>query len=191
VIAMMPSDLGVQRNVFSMCSRFMPHASTNGFVCAFRPPAMATTGCPQARRRARSVVRHSQSPPKSCPNTTQHDALGPPRQLVAHRLLHTRGRCCSVRARRRQSEREWCVSRWPGFTRLHCSHLPTLQGKRKSSKPPPKKVQPKLAKQFTCPFCNNEKTVTAKLCVPPPPGGAGGTPCAPPAHARAAVVQGL
>ena len=68
--------------------------------------------------------------------------------------------------------------------------LSTLQGKRKSSKPPPKKVQPKLAKQFTCPFCNNEKTVTAKLCVPPP-GGAGGTPCVLPAHAHATVVQGL
>jgi transcription elongation factor Elf1 len=38
-----------------------------------------------------------------------------------------------------------------------------MGGKRKSSKPPPKKVAPKLAKLFTCPFCNNEKSVSAKL----------------------------
>jgi hypothetical protein len=40
------------------------------------------------------------------------------------------------------------------------------QGKRKSSKPPPKKVAPKLDKLFTCPFCNHEKSVSAKLCAP-------------------------
>ena len=36
-------------------------------------------------------------------------------------------------------------------------------GKRKSKAPPPKKVQPKLDTQFTCPFCNHDKSVTAKL----------------------------
>ena len=40
------------------------------------------------------------------------------------------------------------------------------QGKRKSSKPPPKKVAPKLDKLFTCPFCNHEKSVSAKLYAP-------------------------
>jgi transcription elongation factor Elf1 len=55
-------------------------------------------------------------------------------------------------------------------------------GKRKSSKarqpaalrvaagspppqPPPKKLAPKLDKSFACPFCNHEKSVSAKLCV--------------------------
>ena len=41
--------------------------------------------------------------------------------------------------------------------------MPAMGGKRKSSKPPPKKLAPKLAKLFTCPFCNNEKSVSAKL----------------------------
>ena len=41
--------------------------------------------------------------------------------------------------------------------------LLAMGGKRKSSKPPPKKLAPKLAKLFTCPFCNNEKSVSAKL----------------------------
>jgi len=36
-------------------------------------------------------------------------------------------------------------------------------GKRKSKAPPPKKVQPKLDTTFTCPFCNHEKSVSAKL----------------------------
>jgi hypothetical protein len=44
--------------------------------------------------------------------------------------------------------------------------LSWAQGKRKSSKPPPKKVAPKLDKLFTCPFCNHEKSVSAKLCAP-------------------------
>lgn len=34
-------------------------------------------------------------------------------------------------------------------------------GKRKSSKPPPKKQRPKLEKFFSCPFCNSDKTVSA------------------------------
>ena len=34
-------------------------------------------------------------------------------------------------------------------------------GKRKSSKPPPKKQKPKLEKFFSCPFCNSDKTVSA------------------------------
>jgi len=38
-----------------------------------------------------------------------------------------------------------------------------MGGKRKSSKPPPKKVAPKLEKTFTCPFCNNERSVVAKM----------------------------
>ena len=54
-----------------------------------------------------------------------------------------------------------------------------MGGKKKSSKPPPKKTAPKLVrkggarvslslsalqtKQFTCPFCNNEKSVVAKM----------------------------
>lgn len=36
-------------------------------------------------------------------------------------------------------------------------------GKRKSSKPPPKKVRPKLDTTFNCPFCNSAKSVTCKL----------------------------
>lgn len=36
-------------------------------------------------------------------------------------------------------------------------------GKRKSSKPPPKKQRPKLSKAFNCPFCNSDKTVIATL----------------------------
>jgi transcription elongation factor Elf1 len=36
-------------------------------------------------------------------------------------------------------------------------------GKRKSKAPPPKKVQPKLDTQFTCPFCNHARSVQAKL----------------------------
>jgi|TARA_B110000977_G_scaffold196171_1_gene276019 transcription elongation factor Elf1 len=36
-------------------------------------------------------------------------------------------------------------------------------GKRKSSKPPPKKVAPKVDTTFTCPFCNHDKSVTAKM----------------------------
>jgi len=36
-------------------------------------------------------------------------------------------------------------------------------GKRKSSKPPPKKVKPKLDKAFNCPFCNSAKSVTATM----------------------------
>lgn len=34
-------------------------------------------------------------------------------------------------------------------------------GKRKCSKPPPKKQRPKLEKFFSCPFCNSDKTVSA------------------------------
>jgi len=36
-------------------------------------------------------------------------------------------------------------------------------GKRKSSKPPPKKVNPKVETSFTCPFCNHHKSVSARL----------------------------
>lgn len=36
-------------------------------------------------------------------------------------------------------------------------------GKRKSSKPPPKKQRPKLDVAFNCPFCNSSKSVTATL----------------------------
>ena len=36
-------------------------------------------------------------------------------------------------------------------------------GKRKSSAPPPKKVAPKVDTQFTCPFCNHDKSVVARL----------------------------
>lgn len=36
-------------------------------------------------------------------------------------------------------------------------------GKRKSSKPPPKKVRPKLDKAFNCPFCNSAKSVAATM----------------------------
>jgi transcription elongation factor Elf1 len=36
-------------------------------------------------------------------------------------------------------------------------------GKRKSSKPPPKKVRPKLDVSFNCPFCNSNKSVTATM----------------------------
>ena len=36
-------------------------------------------------------------------------------------------------------------------------------GKRKSSKPPPKKIKPKVDTLFTCPFCNHDKSVSAKL----------------------------
>ena len=36
-------------------------------------------------------------------------------------------------------------------------------GKRKSSKPPPKKQRPKLDVAFNCPFCNSNKSVTATL----------------------------
>lgn len=36
-------------------------------------------------------------------------------------------------------------------------------GKRKSSKPPPKKQKPKLSRTFNCPFCNSDKTVVATL----------------------------
>ncbi len=32
-------------------------------------------------------------------------------------------------------------------------------GKRKSSKPPPKKQRPKLATTFACPFCNSDNSV--------------------------------
>ncbi|BDA43251.1 probable transcription elongation factor 1 homolog [Coccomyxa sp. Obi] len=34
-------------------------------------------------------------------------------------------------------------------------------GKRKSSKPPPKKQRPKLDVAFNCPFCNSNKSVSA------------------------------
>ena len=37
------------------------------------------------------------------------------------------------------------------------------QGKRKSSKPPPKKVAPKVDTTFTCPYWNHEKSVIAKM----------------------------
>lgn len=37
------------------------------------------------------------------------------------------------------------------------------QGKRKSSKPPPKKIAPKIDTLFTCPFCNHDKAVIAKI----------------------------
>jgi transcription elongation factor Elf1 len=33
-------------------------------------------------------------------------------------------------------------------------------GKRKSSKPPPKKQKPKLDVAFNCPFCNSSKSVS-------------------------------
>lgn len=36
-------------------------------------------------------------------------------------------------------------------------------GKRKSSKPPPKKVRPKLDSAFNCPFCNSNKSVTCTM----------------------------
>lgn len=36
----MVSVFGVQRNVFSMCSRFSAHDSTKELGCAFKPPAM-------------------------------------------------------------------------------------------------------------------------------------------------------
>jgi transcription elongation factor Elf1 len=36
-------------------------------------------------------------------------------------------------------------------------------GKRKSSKPPPKKQRPKLDVAFNCPFCNSNKSVTALM----------------------------
>ena len=36
-------------------------------------------------------------------------------------------------------------------------------GKRKSSKPPPKKQRPKLDVSFSCPFCNSDKSVTATM----------------------------
>ncbi len=36
-------------------------------------------------------------------------------------------------------------------------------GKRKSSKPPPKKQQAKLDLTFNCPFCNSNKSVACTL----------------------------
>jgi len=36
-------------------------------------------------------------------------------------------------------------------------------GKRKTRKPPPKKVMPKLPTSFDCPFCNNEGTVECTI----------------------------
>lgn len=36
-------------------------------------------------------------------------------------------------------------------------------GKRKSSKPPPKKQRPKLATQFACPFCNTDNSVSCQF----------------------------
>jgi len=36
-------------------------------------------------------------------------------------------------------------------------------GKRKSSKPPPKKQKPKLDVSFSCPFCNSDKSVQATM----------------------------
>lgn len=36
-------------------------------------------------------------------------------------------------------------------------------GKRKSSKPPPKKQRPKLDIAFNCPFCNTNKSVSCAL----------------------------
>ena len=36
-------------------------------------------------------------------------------------------------------------------------------GKRKSSKPPPKKVRPKLDKAFNCPFCNSAKSAAVSM----------------------------
>lgn len=36
-------------------------------------------------------------------------------------------------------------------------------GKRKSSKPPPKKQKPKLATQFACPFCNTDNSVSCQF----------------------------
>ncbi len=38
-----------------------------------------------------------------------------------------------------------------------------LQGKRKSSKPPPKKIMPRVDTTFSCPFCNHSKAVVAKM----------------------------
>mmetsp|Transcript_4213 Transcript_4213/g.12170 ORF Transcript_4213/g.12170 Transcript_4213/m.12170 type:complete len:89 (+) Transcript_4213:238-504(+) len=36
-------------------------------------------------------------------------------------------------------------------------------GKRKSSKPPPKKQKPKLATTFSCPFCNSDGSVSCNF----------------------------
>eukprot|EP00955_Chlamydomonas_euryale_P090761 364569-Chlamydomonas_euryale.AAC.15 len=36
-------------------------------------------------------------------------------------------------------------------------------GKRKSSKPPPKKAQAKLDVSFNCPFCNSSKSVICTM----------------------------
>lgn len=36
-------------------------------------------------------------------------------------------------------------------------------GKRKSSKPPPKKQRQKLDTTFNCPFCNSSKSVAADM----------------------------
>lgn len=36
-------------------------------------------------------------------------------------------------------------------------------GKRKSSKPPPKKQKPKLATTFACPFCNSDSSISCQF----------------------------
>lgn len=36
-------------------------------------------------------------------------------------------------------------------------------GKRKSSKPPPKKAVAKLDTTFSCPFCNSDKSVSCQM----------------------------
>lgn len=60
-----------------------------------------------------------------------------------------------------------CPSPRAGVTSRRASRARTrardIMGKRKSSKPPPKKVAPKVDTQFTCPFCNHDKSVFARL----------------------------
>ena len=53
------------------------------------------------------------------------------------------------------------TSRTDGRTRR--GEARRAMGKRKSSKPPPKKVAPKVDTTFTCPFCNHDKSVFARL----------------------------
>ena len=55
----------------------------------------------------------------------------------------------------------YSTDRTPSFVLTPPHRREAAMGKRKSSKPPPAKRMRKMEKQFTCPFCNHEKSIQA------------------------------
>ncbi len=120
---------------------------------ALRPPALA---CPSARRGCAPQAALAWRTARRC-------VLRRAAREASAALAMVRG-CirCAVQLPAH-------AAHWRAGLLLHVrwhADAPRAQGKRKSSKPPPKKVAPKLDKLFTCPFCNHEKSVSAKLCAP-------------------------